>query len=103
MKIFFDYGDIYNQKMEFNNIYLSLVISVPQVLLYHCGISILDITLLLILSTIITLMMTMNTISKIPSPMNELELIDEMVRDIYKYITLNFVILSLIVMYYTVN
>lgn len=89
--------------MEFNNIYLSLVVGLQQTILYQCGVPVLDITLLFIVSVIITLLMTINSISKIQSPMNELELIDEIVKDIYRSITLIFVILSLIVMYYTVN
>ena len=86
--------------MNYHQILLIFINLSEQLILHNYGYSISNILLMQILSIFITLFYIIYKISKIYIPI-DIEVMDDILKDVYQYITITFVILSNIVIYYS--
>lgn len=86
--------------MNYHQILLIFINLSQQLILHNYSYSISNILLMQILSIFITSFYIIYKISKIPIPI-DIELLDDILKDVNQYITITFVILSNIVIYYS--
>jgi hypothetical protein len=86
--------------MNYQQIFLIIINLSEQLILHNYSYSISNILLMQILSIFITSFYIIYKISKIPIPI-DIELLDDILKDVNQYITITFVILSNIVIYYS--
>ena len=86
--------------MNYQQIFLIFINLSEQLILHNYGYSISNILLMQILSIFITLFYIIYKISKIYIPI-DIEVMDDILKDVNQYITITFVILSNIVIYYS--
>jgi len=86
--------------MNYHQILLIFINLSQQLILHNYSYSISNILLMQILSIFIALFYIIYKISKIYMPI-DIEVMDDILKDVYQYITITFVILSNIVIYYS--
>lgn len=86
--------------MNYQQIFLIIINLSEQLILHNYSYSISNILLMQILSIFITSFYIIYKISKIYIPI-DIEVMDDILKDVNQYITITFVILSNIVIYYS--